>query len=175
MTAADQAGPTGPADQRGHELAETLASMSRNVTAIKADIDRLMPPLVDTLKRNRYFDELQQHLRQTEKIAQAWRDWPLIIGIHDAVLDLRRTDASDPHLLEHLEGLIFHAGVTEYGFDGDEIDPLEAEITASTGSGRRIVVSSSRRLGLRIGPVPLRKPIVEVTRQERSTDVDHRN
>ncbi|MCT9002612.1 hypothetical protein [Microbacterium memoriense] len=149
--------------------------MSTDVTAIKADVERLMPPLVGALKRNQYFDELQGQLRRTEKIAQAWRDWPLIVGIHEAVIILRQSDAPDPHVLELLESLIFQAGVTEYGHEGDQIDPQEAEITASSGTGSQIVVSKIRRLGLRIGAVPLLKPIVEVTRTERTPDVDHRN
>lgn len=154
---------------QGSTSASSATNVADDIAAIRADLDRLVPPLVEALKRDQYFTELREQVRRAEHVSRAWRDWPLITGIHDAVLNLRQSAQPDRHLLEHLESLIFQAGVTEYGLVGERIDPEEAEITAATGAGPRLIVSVTRRPGLRIGPVPLRKPIVEITRQGGTT------
>lgn len=150
------------------QVAITVARMASDVAAIKSDVDQMMQPLVDSLKRNRYFDEMQSQLRKAEKVAQAWRDWPLIIGIHEAVISLRQRDSADRYLLEHLQNLLFEAGVNEYGLEGENIEPDEAEIIAFVGTGAVLTVSACKRPGLKVGSLPLRKPIVEVARSERT-------
>lgn len=163
----DIAAPAG--SQTPEEVAALLANVERDVTMIKADVDQLMQPLVDMIKRDSYFNEMQSQLRSAQKVAQAWHEWPLITGIHEAVLMLRsNTQGADRYLLEHLENLLFQAGVTEYGIAGETVQIEEVEVVGATGSGNHFVVSQCRRPGLRIGPVPLRKPIVEVTRETRT-------
>ena len=142
--------------------------MSSDVTAIKGDMDRIMQPLVDSLRRDKYFDEFQDRLRKAEKVTQVWRDWPLITGIHEAVISLRQSEAPDKHLLEHLQNLLFEADVTEYGFEGEKVDPEEVDIVASHGSGGVFAVAVCRRPGLKVGSLPLRKPIVDIARSERT-------
>lgn len=155
--------------QTPEEIAALLSEVHRDVSLVKADVEKLMHPLVDALKRNRYFDEMQSQLRSAQKVALAWRDWPLITGIHEAVIMMRsNAGTSDRYLLEHLEDLLFQAGVTEFGLPGETVEIEEVEILAATGTGNRFVVSHCKRPGLRIGPVPLRKPIVEVTRETRT-------
>lgn len=163
----DAAVPSGP--QNPEEVATLLGNVERDVTKIKADVDQLMQPLVDSLRRNRYFDEMQSQLRSAQKVSQAWHDWPLVTGIHEAVLMLRsNVELADRHLLEHLENLLFQAGVTEYGLEGETVEIEEVVVMAATGSGDLFVVSQCDRPGLRIGPVPLRKPIIEVKRETRT-------
>ena len=166
MTAGTPASaPSTPQHAPDADASALLRQVVTDVAELKAELGQIVRPLVDALKRDRYFDELQAQLRRAAKLSEAWRDWPLISGVHDAVLNLRTTRDADPHLLEHLESLLFGAGVTEYGLVGDAIDPEEAEITASTGTGSHFIVTATRRPGLRIGSVPLRKPIVEIARQ----------
>ena len=155
------------ADSIVKALSDKLSRVERDTASLKNDMDRIIQSLVVSLKRDRSFDELQQQLRDAEKISQAWRDAPLIIGIHDAVTMLKQTDDADKHLLAHLENLLYVAGVDEYGVAGDVVEPEEAEVTESIGAGPVLRVSVCKRPGLRIGGVPLRKPIVEVTREER--------
>lgn len=163
----DTAAPVSPQIQE--ELAALLANIERDVTMIKADVDQLMQPLVGALKRDKYFDEMQSQLRSAQKVAHAWHERPLITGIQEAMLILRKNPESDvPYLLEFLESLLFQAGVTEYGLAGETVEIEEVEVLAAAGSGDHFVVSRCERPGLRIGPVPLRKAIVEVTRETRT-------
>lgn len=163
----DTAAPVGPQSQE--VVAALLANIERDVTMIKADVDQLMQPLVGALKRDKYFDEMQSQLRSAQKVAHAWHERPLITGIHEALLILRSNSESEaPYLLELLENLLFQAGVTEFGLAGETVEIEEVEVLAAAGSGNHFVVSRCERPGLRIGPVPLRKPIVEVTRETRT-------
>lgn len=146
---------------------ETLDAVASDVDDIKRDIEQILPSLVDALKRNRYFDEMEKQLRRAERIAEAWRDWPLLVGVHDVILAMRATPNLDPALAEQLSDVLYRsAGVEEFGFCGEEIDPTMLEISRSEGVGPRIIVQETQRPGLRIGHSPIRKAIVSVTRQE---------
>lgn len=155
------------AHSAGETILEKLSRVESDMTSLKRDMDHIIESLVVSLKRDRSFDALQQQLRKSEKIAQAWRDAPLIMGIHDAVTMLKQTEDADTYLLAHLENLIYEAGVEEYGVAGDIVKPEEAEVTESIGSGPVLRVSVCQRPGLRVGSLPLRKPIVEITREGR--------
>ncbi|PCC44886.1 hypothetical protein [Brevibacterium aurantiacum] len=150
------------------KFAESITRIEADVASLKSDMDQIIQSLVVSLKRDRSFDELQEQLRRSERVAQAWKDAPLLTGIHDAVVMLRQTDGADKHLVAHLENLIYEAGVEEYGAVDDTVDPEEVSVTEVTGSGPNLTVSACKRPGLRIGGLPLRKPIVEVTRSERT-------
>lgn len=145
---------------------ETLKAVASDVGDIKRDVEQILPSLVDALKRNRYFDEMEKHLRRAERVAEAWRHWPLVVGVHDVILAMRETPNFDPVFVEQLCDVLYRAaGVEEFGFIGEEIDPTMLEITSSEGTGPRIVVQETHRPGLRIGHSPIRKAIVSVTRQ----------
>lgn len=148
--------------------APDLAKIAADIASIKSDVDQLFGPLVESVKRDRAFDELQQQLRNAQKVAQAWHDAPLITGIHDAIISLQQTPDPDKHLIEQLEDLIYRAGVETYGGVGETVLPEEIEVTASTGTGTVLTVTECKRRGLRIGALPLRKAIVEVSRTERT-------
>lgn len=146
---------------------QTLGAVASDVGDIKRDIEQILPSLVDALKRNRYFDEMEKQLRHAERIAEAWRDWPLLVGVHDVILAMRATPNLDPALAEQLSDVLYRsAGVEEFGFIGEEIDPTMLEISGSEGAGPRIIIQETQRPGLRIGHSPIRKAIVSVTRQE---------
>lgn len=155
-----------PSDNQAFET-DSLKSIGVSIERLRRDVDEIVPPLVAALKQNRYFDELQGQLRTAERLAQAWRDWPLIVGIHEAILSIRGGQANDRYLLEHLENLLFQVGVEEYGLVGEVVEAQTVEITAFEGAGHELTVSVCNRPGLRQGPAPLRKAIVEVTRSEK--------
>lgn len=143
-----------------------LEALASDVGDIKRDVEQILPSLVDALKRNRYFDEMEKQLRRAERVAEAWRDWPLVVGVHDVILAMRATPNLDPAFVEQLSDVLYRsAGVEEFGFIGEEIDLTMLEISSSEGTGPRIVVRAVQRPGLRIGHSPVRKAIVSVTRQ----------
>lgn len=160
--------PVRPVAPSTDATAVLLSQLTAGVRALNKDFEQVMPLLVGALKQNRYFDEMQRQVRAAEKLSQAWRDWPLVIGIHEAILSIRTNESPDRYLLEHLENLLFQSGVEEYGFQGEDVEVELVEIVSSSGQGSRFTVTTCKRPGLRQGPVPLRKAIVEVIRSERN-------
>ncbi|OAD97730.1 hypothetical protein [Arthrobacter sp. OY3WO11] len=145
---------------------ETIETVASDVGDIKRDVEQILPSLVDALKRNRYFDEMEKRLRRAERVAEAWRDLPLLVGVHDVILAMRATPNHDPVFVEQLSDVLYRsAGVEEFGLIGEEIDPTMLEIYSSEGTGPRIIIREVQRPGLRIGHSPIRKAIVSVTRQ----------
>ena len=146
------------------ERAET--NLASDIAEIKQDVEQILPALVDALKRNRYFDEMEKQLRRAQDVAAVWRDWPLVVGVHDVLLAMRSAPDSDPAMVEQLSDVLHRTtGVEEFGLPGEEIDPTTAEISSSTGAGSLLVVEECQRPGLRIGHHLIRKAIVSVTRQ----------
>ena len=142
-------------------------AIAADVASIKKDIDHILPSLVDALKRNRYFEEMEKQLREARIVAEAWRERPLIIGVHDVVLAMRAESPADHAMAEQLCDVMYRsAGIEEFGFVDEEVDPTQISITGSEGEGSRIVVAATQRPGLRVGHLPLRKAIVSVKRQE---------
>lgn len=137
-----------------------------DVAEIKRDVEQILPSLVEALKRNRYFEEMQGQLRRAERVADAWRQWPLVVGVHDVLLAMRAMPDHDQGLAEQLADVLYRAaGVEEFGFEGEDVDPTHVEVTSSTGSGDRLVVAQTQRPGLRVGHSPIRKAIVTIERR----------
>lgn len=147
-------------------VGEVSSGLEADVASIKQDVEQILPALVEALKRNRYFDEMERQLRRAERVAEAWREWPLVVGVHDVIIALRASD-TDPQIVEQLLDVLYRsAGVEEFGFVGEQVDPTQVEISESAGAGNHITVRESQRPGLRIGHQPLRKAIVSVIREE---------
>lgn len=164
--AAAEATTPASADER-EVLLEEIRSLRGQVTALEEKFDKVIPQLVQALRRDQYFDEMQGQLRRAERVSEAWRDWPLVLGVHETVLGLRSTPDADRHLLASLEDLLYRAGIEEYGHAGEEVDPVEVEVMAWTGDqdGTVLEVEECKIPGLRVGAVPLRKPKVVVRRK----------
>ena len=149
-------------------MSERPEGVAGDIAAIKADLDRIVGPLVQALKRDRALDDLQARLRTAEKVGQAWRDWPLLTGVHDTILGLRDAGEASTIVTQQLEDLLFRVGVEEFGLEGELVDPGHVEILEVTGEGPDFRVNACRRPGLRLSHVPLRKAIVSVIRENRS-------
>jgi len=149
------------------EPSPDMEQLTSDVESIKKDVEQILPALVDALKRNKYFEEMESQLRRAEQVADVWRQWPLVTGVHDVVLAMR-TDGSDNQLMvEQLCDVLYRsAGVEEFGLVGEQVDPSDVEITQVEGEGPRLYVLESQRPGLKVGHAVIRKAIVSVQRRE---------
>ena len=150
------------------KFAESITRIEADVASLKSDMDQIIQSLVVSLKRDRSFDELQEQLRRSERVGPGLERCSASNGNPRCSCHANADDGDDKHLVAHLENLIYEAGVEEYGAVDDTVDPEEVSVTEVTGSGPNLTVSACKRPGLRIGGLPLRKPIVEVTRSERT-------
>ena len=48
---------------QGSASASSATNVADDIAAIRADLDRLVPPLVEALKRDQYFTELREQVR----------------------------------------------------------------------------------------------------------------
>lgn len=147
---------------------EVLAStaIAADLASIKRDFDDILPSLLVALKREKAFEEVQRQLREAQSVAAAWRDWPLIEVVHEAIIHLRALPCADhDSVVRDLINGLARVGVVEFGLPGEQIRPEDVEIVACTGDGVSIVVTDTHRPGLRISHIPLRKPIVAAQRE----------
>ena len=148
------------------EPPDNVASMADDIASIKQDMDKIIPALLDALKRNQYFDELQAQLRRSTKIQDAWTHLPLILGIHDAATTMQEGGDVPAVYVEQLLDLLYRNGVSEFGFPGEVVDPDEIEISAFSGEGPVLKVAEAHRHGLKIEDTVLRKALVTVVREK---------
>lgn len=147
---------------------EPAVSLEELVRSLQHDIEQILPAVLSALKRDRAFEELQHQLRQAQGALAAWQDLPLIVSIHDALLQMRQQGLSSDWLWmeQMLLDALDRVGVTEFGFPGEVVEPETVEITSASGEGAKLRVVTTHRPGLRKQHLPLRRPIVDVVREE---------
>jgi molecular chaperone GrpE (heat shock protein) len=112
--------PAGTTSGLPAATAETIRS------AVHAEFDEVLPYVVEALRRNNAFDEINDRLRTAERRIESRQERPVIIGVH-RVLDRIRHLEFDQAIRQALEDDIVHvlteAGYEETGQIGDAYDP----------------------------------------------------
>jgi hypothetical protein len=112
------------------DLAEESGPPSADPDAIRAavhaEFDEVLPYVVEALRRNNAFDEINDRLRAAERRLEARRERPVIAGVHQ-VLDRIRHFDFDPEIKQAIEddvvGLLTEAGYEETGQVDEAYDP----------------------------------------------------
>jgi hypothetical protein len=144
------AGPDVPPDL-GWEgaLAEGAKEAIREV--VHAEFDEVLPHLLEALRRNKAFDEINDRLRAAERRIAARQERPVIIGVH-GVLDRLRHLEFDPVIKRTLEGdlarVLTDAGYQETGRVGEPYDPQRHEALQGHARGGTAVVRTVYTRGL---------------------------
>ena len=95
--------------------------------AVHAEFDEVLPYVVEALRRNNAFDEINDRLRAAERRLEARRERPVIVGVHHVLDRIRHLDF-DPAIKQALEDdvvrLLTEAGYEETGQVGEAYDPV---------------------------------------------------
>jgi hypothetical protein len=114
------------------------------VTAVRGELDEVIPHVVSALKRHDATTELANRLDAAEKRLAEREQRPLIAGLRRVLITARRLDF-DPKVKEaivgEMERLLIGAGYTEFGEVGESFDPVRHEaITGGADAGSATVV-----------------------------------
>ena len=95
--------------------------------AVHAEFDEMLPYVVEALRRNNAFDEINDRLRAAERRLEARRERPVIVGVHHVLDRIRHLDF-DPRIKQALDDdvarLLSEAGYEETGQVGEAYDPV---------------------------------------------------
>lgn len=137
----------GPAEAPG--LPEGTAEAIRS--AVHAELDEVVPYVVEALRRNNAFDEINDRLRAAERRIAARQERPLIIGMHRVLDRLRHLefDQAIKHALENdIARLFTEAGYQESGQVGEAYDPSRHDAIDGRAVDGKAVVSIVHTRGL---------------------------
>lgn len=120
-------------------------------TAVHAELDEVLPYVVEALRRNNAFEEINDRLRAAERRIEARQERPVIVGMH-RVLDRVRHLDFDETVKQALEDDIAHvladAGYQETGQVGEDYDPVWHDAIDGRAMDGKAVVSKVHGYGL---------------------------
>jgi molecular chaperone GrpE (heat shock protein) len=120
-------------------------------TAVHAELDEVLPYVIDALRRNNAFDEINDRLRAAERRIEARQERPVIVAVH-RVLDRVRHLDFDETIKQALEDdigrLLADAGYEETGRVGEDYDPARHEAIDGRAVDGKAVVSKVHAYGL---------------------------
>jgi hypothetical protein len=119
--------------------------------AVHAELDEILPYVVEALRRNNAFDDLSDRLRTAERRLESRQERPVIIGLH-RVLDRVRHLDFDQTIKRALDGdlasVLSEAGYQETGQVGEEYDPDRHDAISGRAADGKAVVTKVHSRGL---------------------------
>jgi molecular chaperone GrpE (heat shock protein) len=95
-------------------------------SAVHAEFDEMLPYVVEALRRNNAFDEINERLRAAERRIEARQERPVIIGLHRVLDRIRHLDFDQEikqALADDLARVLTGAGYEETGQVGEDYSP----------------------------------------------------
>jgi molecular chaperone GrpE (heat shock protein) len=131
------------------ELPADTAEVIR--TAVHAEFDEVLPYVVEALRRNNAFDEINERLRAAERRIEARQERPVIVGVHGVLDRIRHLDF-DQEIKQVLEDdiarVLTEAGYEETGCAGEDYDPTRHEAIGGRAVDGKAVVTTVHTHGL---------------------------
>lgn len=146
--------------------------------AVRAEFDEVLHHVVEALRRDKAFDELNDRLRKAERRLEARRERPVIVSLYRLLDRLRHLDF-DPAVKSALEDdlvrILNDAGFEETGQIGEPYDPVWHEAIDGRASDGKAMITKVHTRGLSSfgdvafrakveispGPVPRHWPYLE--------------
>jgi molecular chaperone GrpE len=119
--------------------------------AVHAELDDVLPYVVEALRRNKAFDEISDRLRAAERRIESRQERPVIIGLHGVLDRIRHFDFDEAvrkALEDDLTRVLSEAGYQETGQDGEDYDPVRHEAIEGRATGGKAVVTKVHSRGL---------------------------
>jgi molecular chaperone GrpE (heat shock protein) len=119
--------------------------------AVHAEFDEVLHYVVEALRRNNAFEELNDRLRTAERRLDARRERPIVVAIYNVLDRLRHFDfdeAAKSALEADIVKLLNDAGFQETGQVGEEYDPDRHEAIEGRGVDGRATVTQVHTRGL---------------------------
>jgi hypothetical protein len=150
--APSQAGETGQAGQAGPPATDVAAELAEIVrTAMRQELDGILPHVLAAIKRDRAFDELNERLGKAERLLAARRERPLAVALHQLLNRLRHLDfdqAVKTSLEAELVKILTEAGFDEIGSPGEDYDPGRHDVLSGRAVDGKGTVTSVDATGL---------------------------
>lgn len=119
--------------------------------AVHAEFDEVLPYVVEALRRNNAFDEINDRLRAAERRLEARRERPVIVGVHHVLDRIRHLDF-DPAIKQALEDdvvqLLTEAGYEETGQVGEAYEPVRHDAIDGRAADGEAMVTKVHTHGL---------------------------
>lgn len=119
--------------------------------AVHAEFDEVLPYVLEALRRNNAFDEINDRLRAAERRIQARQERPVIVNVHRVLDRIRHLDldqAVKQALEDDIARLLAEAGYEETGRVGEDYDPDRHEAIDGRALDGRAVVTKVHTRGL---------------------------
>jgi hypothetical protein len=149
MTGGGLALPSGGEGTGAAQEAPDLAGLVRS--AVRDELDELLPHVLAAVKRDRAFDELSERLSKAERLLATRRERPLAVAVHRFLSRLRHLDfdqAVKDSLAGELVKILADAGFTETGQVGEDYDPDRHDALAGRAVDGKGTVSAVDASGL---------------------------
>jgi len=119
--------------------------------AVHAEFDGVLPYVVEALRRNNAFDEINDRLRAAERRIEARRERPVIVGVHRVLDRIRHLDfdqAIKQALEDDIARVLTEAGYEETGRVGEGYDPARHDAIHGRAVDGEAVVTKVHTHGL---------------------------
>lgn len=118
---------------------------------VHAELDDVLPYVVEALRRNKAFDDISDRLRAAERRIESRQERPVIIGLHGVLDRIRHLDFDQTvrqALEDDLTRVLGEAGYQETGQDGEDYDPVRHEAIEGRAADGKAVVTKVHSRGL---------------------------
>jgi hypothetical protein len=119
--------------------------------AVHAEFDEVLPYVLEALRRNNAFDEINERLRLAERRIEARQERPVIVGVHSMLDRMRHLDfdeAVKQALEDDIVRVLTDAGYEETGQVGEDYDPSRHDAIGGRAVDGTAVVTEVHTHGL---------------------------
>jgi molecular chaperone GrpE (heat shock protein) len=119
--------------------------------AMRAEFDEVLPYVVEALRQNNAFDEINDRLRAAERRIEARQERPVILGLHRLLDRIRHFDfdqAIKQAVENDIASLLTGAGYEESGQVGEAYDPARHDAIDGRAMDGKAVVTKVHTHGL---------------------------